>query len=60
MDSGSILIFSDEKGFGELFWLICPVCWNSMKVIRWEDGTEEEACPACKRMEEALTKEACS
>jgi len=54
MDSGSILIYSDEKGFGEIFWLICPVCWNSMKSIRWEDGTVHEACPACKRMEEAL------
>jgi hypothetical protein len=56
MHPESILKFSDEKGFGELFWVICPVCWNLMKETRWEDGSVERACSACRRRIEALNR----
>jgi hypothetical protein len=49
MDKDSVLIYNLERGFGEIFWVACPVCWNSMKVTRWEDGEVEENCPACWR-----------
>jgi rubrerythrin len=57
MQKDSILKYNIEKGFGEAIWYICPSCWNWMKVTRWEDGTEEESCPACKRMETEAAKE---
>jgi len=47
----STVRFSAERGFSETFYIMCPVCWNmSIKVIRWEDGTEEEECASCERM----------
>jgi hypothetical protein len=51
MDKDSILIFSDHKGFGEVLWITCPACWNSMRTVRWEDGETEEACVCCLEME---------
>ncbi len=53
MSSSSTLRYSNEKGFGESYFILCPVCWNaSIKVIRWEDGEEEFGeCLVCKRME---------
>jgi hypothetical protein len=56
MDKDSILIYSGEKGFGEVFWIICPVCWNSMKVTRWEDGREEEECLPCRTREREILR----
>ncbi|WP_333656546.1 hypothetical protein [Dissulfurispira sp.] len=49
----SAIRFSDEKGFGESYYILCPVCWNSgIKVTRWEDGTEDVTdCAVCERME---------
>ncbi|MCL4537587.1 MAG: hypothetical protein M1610_08360 [Nitrospirae bacterium] len=49
----STIRFSDERGFGESYYIICPVCWNSgIKVIKWEDGTEDVTdCAVCERME---------
>jgi hypothetical protein len=49
----STIRFSDEKGFGESYYILCPVCWNSgIKVTRWEDGTEDVTdCAVCERME---------
>lgn len=51
MHKESTLRYSDLKGFGETLWITCPVCWNSMKVTCWEDGSSEEECPACERIE---------
>jgi hypothetical protein len=52
----STIKFSNEKGFGESYYILCPVCWNSgIKVTRWEDGTEDEkACAVCERMERLM------
>jgi hypothetical protein len=52
MDKESILVYSDERGFGEVYWLTCPVCWNSMRLVRWEGGLEDEDCAACRVREE--------
>jgi len=48
--------FSDEKGFGESYYILCPVCWNSgIKVTGWEDGLEEVTdCAVSKRMEVSM------
>ncbi len=53
----STLRFSSEKGFGESYYILCPVCWNSsIKVCHWEDGSEEVMeCDVCKRMEEEMS-----
>lgn len=51
MHRDSILRYNPGKGFGETFWVTCPVCWNAMKLTRWEDGTEEAECPSCRRRE---------
>ncbi len=47
----STIRFSKERGFSESFYILCPVCWNlGIKIIRWEDGTEEiSECATCKR-----------
>jgi hypothetical protein len=50
----STLKYNLEKGFGETLWVICPVCWNSMKVTIWEDGAQEEECSACERIEREM------
>jgi len=52
MTKGCILTYNLEKGFGEIFWITCPVCWNSMKTVCWEDGTREEDCPVCRSREQ--------
>jgi hypothetical protein len=51
MHKESILKFSLEKGFGETHWITCPVCWNAMKVTEWENGSIEEECAACERIQ---------
>jgi hypothetical protein len=52
----STVRFSIERGFSETFFAVCPVCWNAgIKVIRWEDGTEETlGCATCRRMEKTM------
>ncbi len=54
----SIIRFSKEQGFSESFYVLCPVCWSSgIKVIRWENGTEEMSeCATCKRRDEAMAE----
>ena len=48
----STVRYCDKKGFGEAYYIICPVCWNSsITFIKWEDGTEETSeCVVCERM----------
>jgi hypothetical protein len=55
----STLRYSNEKGFGESYYILCQVCWNSsIKVKKWEDGTEETSdCPVCERMIRTLNDE---
>ncbi len=55
----SILIYSLEEGFGELFWNSCPICGgSSVRTIYWEDGTtERNECLICKRMWEIMELE---
>lgn len=55
----STIRFSVERGFSEFFYLICPICSNaSIKIIRWEDGTEETTgCLICKRAEKMMEEE---
>ncbi len=55
----STLRYSDEKGFGEAYYILCPVCWNSsIMYIKWEDGTEETSeCRVCERMLRILNNE---
>jgi len=55
----STLRYSDEKGFSEAYYIICPVCWNSSIIFKkWEDGTEETSeCPVCERMISTLNSE---
>jgi hypothetical protein len=55
----STLRYNDEKGFGEAYYINCPVCWNAgILFIKWEDGTEERSdCPLCERMINALNIE---
>jgi hypothetical protein len=52
----STIRFSIERGFSESFYVICPVCWNAgIKIIRWEDGSEETAgCATCRRREKMM------
>jgi Zn ribbon nucleic-acid-binding protein len=56
---GSLLKFSLEKGFGESWWNICPVCGNaSIRTVFWEDGTvEHRDCLVCLRMGEKMELE---
>jgi Zn ribbon nucleic-acid-binding protein len=56
MEKESILTYNLFRGFGEIFWITCPACWNSMKLIHWEDGTREEYCPACGAKEREMGK----
>ena len=49
----SILKYDTVKGFGEVLWVVCQVCWNHMRHTVWEDGRIEEDCPACRRMARA-------
>jgi len=58
MDKDIILKYNLQKGFGELLWIICPVCWNSMKVTHWEDGSVEEECLSCARMQREMREAA--
>jgi hypothetical protein len=55
----STLRYSDEKGFGEAYYINCPVCWNaSIIFIKWEDDSEETSeCPVCERMISTLNSE---
>jgi Zn ribbon nucleic-acid-binding protein len=50
--SGSTIVFSDQKGFGERYFIVCPVCWNaSIRITLWEDGSmDEDDCGVCARM----------
>jgi hypothetical protein len=52
----STLRFSIERGFSESYYILCPVCWNAgIKIIRWEDKTEEEIdCAVCERRERMI------
>jgi hypothetical protein len=54
--SDSTIVFSTLKGFGESYFILCPVCWNSsIKVTCYEDGTtEEKECGVCRRMLESM------
>lgn len=58
MEDG-ILKFSLGKGFGEMFWNLCPVCGNaSVRTTFWEDKTvEHEECATCERMIEIMDLE---
>jgi hypothetical protein len=57
MDDDSTIRFDVDKGFGESYYLICPVCWNSgIKMTCWEDGTHiEEECMVCSRRERIMS-----
>lgn len=52
----STIRFSIERGFSESFYVVCFVCQNAgIRVIRWEDGTEESTgCLTCGRLEKAM------
>jgi hypothetical protein len=52
----STLRFSIERGFSESYYILCPVCWNSgIKIILWEDGSEEVAeCATCRRRDRMM------
>jgi len=54
--SDSTIWFSIEKGLGESYYILCPVCGNcGIRVLYWEDGTKEEGhCLICRRMEELM------
>ncbi|MFA5354138.1 MAG: hypothetical protein WC291_07905 [Thermodesulfovibrionales bacterium] len=58
LHSDSTLRFSLEKGFGESYFISCPVCGNlGIKIIWWEKGNEEiTECLVCRRMEKAMEK----
>ncbi len=55
----STIRFSIERGFSESFFIICPICSNAgIKVIRWEDGTEETlGCATCKRRDRMIEEQ---
>jgi hypothetical protein len=52
----SIIHYDDEKGIGETFFILCPVCWSyGIKITVWEDGSEEQGhCPVCSRKERTM------
>ena len=56
--SDSTVRFSDTKGFGESYYIICPMCWNSgLKITKWENGEEEiSECIICERMIRTLSE----
>lgn len=56
---GSTIRFDDEKGIGESYFILCPVCWNyGIKITIWENGTkDEEECPLCNREEQTMEVE---
>jgi hypothetical protein len=56
MDKDSILIYNDEKGFGEIFWISCHVCFSSMRTVLWEDGSIDERCISCQEKIEGLPR----
>lgn len=58
MDKESVLIFGLERGFGEVKWITCPICWNTMKVTQWENGLHEEECGICLRIVREMKKAA--
>jgi len=45
------LRFHPEKGFGQTYWILCPVCWNSgIKITLWDSGAEDsDECINCER-----------
>ncbi|HSB51373.1 MAG TPA: hypothetical protein VLD40_01815 [Dissulfurispiraceae bacterium] len=49
--------YSEEKGFGESYYILCPVCWNSsIRLTVWETGTrDEDECATCRRMERLMS-----
>jgi hypothetical protein len=49
MHKDSILVYNLTHGFGEIFWITCPTCWNAMRTVRWEDGDYDEYCAICER-----------
>ena len=55
----STIRYSREKGFGESYFIICPVCWNSgIRVVRWEDGSVDSGeCITCRSREEVMVLE---
>lgn len=57
--SDSTVRFNKEKGFGESYYITCPVCWNSsIRVTQWEDGSVDSGeCIICKRREETMELE---
>jgi hypothetical protein len=54
MHKESTLRYNERKGFGETFWVTCPVCWNAMRLTRWELAPEEADCASCRRRERLL------
>ncbi len=57
--SDSTVRYSNEKGFGESYYIICPTCWNSgIRITRWEYSAEEiSECAVCERMIRTLNDE---
>jgi Zn ribbon nucleic-acid-binding protein len=49
MEKEILLKYDLEKGYGEMFFAVCPSCWNPMSVTYWEDGTNEVQCPVCAK-----------
>jgi hypothetical protein len=49
MEKETLLKYDHEKGYGEMFWTICPACWNPMSVTYWEDGSGEAQCQVCEK-----------
>jgi hypothetical protein len=47
----STVLYDENKGIGESWYILCPVCWNaSIRVVRWESGeTETGECLICER-----------
>ena len=56
MHKDSVLIYNYEKGFGEVFWITCLVCWSSTRYVIWEDGTTDEHCAGCLEKEGKLIR----
>ncbi len=55
----SIYIYSHNRGLGEFFWNLCPVCGCvSVRTTFWEDGSIEHGeCMTCSRMCELMELE---
>jgi Zn ribbon nucleic-acid-binding protein len=54
MEKEILLKYDQEKGYGEMFWAICPACWNPISVTYWENGTEEAECQVCEKGDRRL------